>query len=641
MRYLLIMSVVLHRFYCFLDIISDSAQGNRSDIWGEYVEQLKSSLEKRIQDSVRDDKTIYSGMTLESIFTPLTLELEQKLDDHEHWLDFEGAEAIDKPEVDPVDMFENISEGHNREISLRNDQPHCVLVKGPAGIGKTTLLLNLILKWKKGEMWNEKFDAVYLFQFRKLNQMLEKEVDVIDLLTGYHPPNVNPDAITENLLYSKKKILLCFDGLDEFRGFDGVQPRDYPDISGKTPAQLPCLLYNLWRGSILKNAHFVITSRPTAATHLSIFERVLEIQGFSPTQRFDYIHNVCKMKCDKSTSFEQKIINHQRLHPETNRFSPLQFLSNSIRKYLTNQPNVFSLMYLPLLSSFICELLPRIILGDGKLRMPVETTTQVFVQLVLIFVRSRHKTPAVDNQEIHNPFEVLTSDHSQLQIRKLCKLAMCGIVSKDEPAKYVFYESQLKEQKFDLTEGDIKLGFLKQGISQTDDLFDTEDRALEFLHLTIQEFFTAVELIVTWSKNKEQIKMMINDPMAGKYEMVLFFMAGLLGDRKCFKFIERIQSDDESANLICDREERLTWLFKEMNDSFLGGKFSNKEEKMMRKRILLMTYESQLSSLIDKPLTIIVGKGTLVLDSFRLFPSDMQAISHFLNLQHKRPAAIG
>ena len=60
------------------------------------------------------------------------------------------------------------------------DSPKRVLVKGRAGMGKTTLVKKILIDWSDNNLWKEEFEYIHWFEFRNLNET--KEISYCDLL---------------------------------------------------------------------------------------------------------------------------------------------------------------------------------------------------------------------------------------------------------------------------------------------------------------------------------------------------------------------------------------------------------------------------------------------------------------------------
>ena len=97
-----------------------------------------------------------------------------------------------------------------------NKEADTVLVVGEAGSGKSTLLQQLHLLWALGQAFQE-FLFVFPFSCRQL-QCLAKPLCMRTLLFEHCCwPDLGPQDVFQVLLDHPERILLTFDGFDEFR----------------------------------------------------------------------------------------------------------------------------------------------------------------------------------------------------------------------------------------------------------------------------------------------------------------------------------------------------------------------------------------------------------------------------------------
>uniref|UniRef100_A0A3Q2X2U6 NACHT domain-containing protein n=1 Tax=Haplochromis burtoni TaxID=8153 RepID=A0A3Q2X2U6_HAPBU len=92
-------------------------------------------------------------------------------------------------------------------------KPHrTVVTKGVAGIGKSLAVQKFILDWAE-EKQNQDLDFVFSLAFRELN-LISGEKSLHELLTLFHP---TLSELKDSVDYTKTKIVLILDGLDESR----------------------------------------------------------------------------------------------------------------------------------------------------------------------------------------------------------------------------------------------------------------------------------------------------------------------------------------------------------------------------------------------------------------------------------------
>ena len=81
----------------------------------------------------------------------------------------------------------------DEDLIKSQDFQKYVLVRGRAGIGKTTLVQRLLWRWANGE-WATKFEALFLLNLRYL-MTIDRQMDLSRLLSLYAVYNTSADGI--------------------------------------------------------------------------------------------------------------------------------------------------------------------------------------------------------------------------------------------------------------------------------------------------------------------------------------------------------------------------------------------------------------------------------------------------------------
>ena len=138
-----------------------------------------------------------------------------------------------------------------------------VLVVGRPGIGKTSLSTKMLRLWASGEAFNRDalvFNVVFLVKFRRFND--NPELSLRDLLTRAETVECLDDSVWELVQNEPTKVLLIFDGLDEFsKKEDILAQKDYKNnVREKMPVSV--LYKKLATGQLLRGASILTTTRP-------------------------------------------------------------------------------------------------------------------------------------------------------------------------------------------------------------------------------------------------------------------------------------------------------------------------------------------------------------------------------------------
>ena len=180
------------------------------------------------------------------------------------------------------------------ELLTSNDQ--FFLLRGIAGIGKTSLLDCLMLKWASGELWHGKsnqphFDFVFRFNCRELNLYKDNDLCVEDLFKC-HNPNFFDHICFKDLRKNAERMLIILDGLDEFRDIDRLLVKQR--ILGSMKAPTAIVIQTLLDGCF-PNCKRIVAGRPESVNTLysrwgrNIDIKRADIVGFSDNMIHKYI----------------------------------------------------------------------------------------------------------------------------------------------------------------------------------------------------------------------------------------------------------------------------------------------------------------------------------------------------------------
>ncbi|KAI4558930.1 hypothetical protein MJT46_013572 [Ovis ammon polii x Ovis aries] len=330
-----------------------------------------------------------------------------------------------------------------------NKEADTVLVVGEAGSGKSTLLQQLHLLWASGRAFQE-FLFVFPFSCRQL-QCLVKPLSVQMLLFEHCCwPDLGPQDIFQVLLDHPERILLTFDGFDEFRfRFTDGERHCCPTA----PTSVQSLLFNLLQGNLLKNACKVLTSRPGAVS-ASLRKHVrteLSLKGFSEEGIELYL---------------------RKRHREPG-------VADRLLCLLRATSALHGLCHLPVFSWMVSKCHEELLLqGRGT----PKTTTDMYLLILRHFLLHASPPPLAT----HGPGPSLIQGRLPTLLH-LGHLALWGLGT----CCYVFSAKQLQAAHVDSE--DLSLGFLVHAKR----VVPGSTAPLEFLHITFQCFFAAFYLALS------------------------------------------------------------------------------------------------------------------------------------------------
>ncbi|KAI8522224.1 DNA-directed RNA polymerase III subunit RPC4 [Branchiostoma belcheri] len=109
-----------------------------------------------------------------------------------------------------------------QEEWLFDDGPSCVLVEGPAGIGKTMLCHKIAYDWAQGTVHSlKKFKLVFLVEMNKISFPSMKDV-IVKIIAADEAVDDEVEAIWDFVSSNPEQILVIMDGLDESHSTPGV-----------------------------------------------------------------------------------------------------------------------------------------------------------------------------------------------------------------------------------------------------------------------------------------------------------------------------------------------------------------------------------------------------------------------------------
>lgn len=378
---------------------------------------------------------------------------------------------------------ENIIDGQHKNI----------LVVGCPGNGKTILSTKLLRVAAFDAIKNGNFDVAFLIKFKRFNAV--KCLNLRELLTCSETVRNLSDDVWDYIITNPSKVLLIFDGVDEFSAKKDISQDDsgYRDIEEET-MPLECLYYKIASRKLLFGATVITTSRPTAVSCVRQvnFDRTVEILGFTSKEVEVYV--------EKFTEGEQD--------PNA---------KETIWQHLSSNVNLLTFCYLPIHCFIVCSCLSR--LHSDRDNLPTTLTTIYSLALKIFF--SRHNDEYRQSKDSNDQF-IFTRycelpPKVQKVFSKLGKIALLG----------------LKEGRMTFTAKEVE-GVEDCGmLHRLPDLnsptpLDVGEAQFCFMHLTVQEFLAAKHVVDTMKKTEELRKFVSDKIKQSAWQVMLQFVAGLL-----------------------------------------------------------------------------------------------------------------
>ncbi|KAL6231121.1 hypothetical protein BDW75DRAFT_233868 [Aspergillus navahoensis] len=346
-------------------------------------------------------------------------------------------------------------------------RPSRILIRGRAGVGKTTLCKKLIHDFTYGEMWQGLFDRVLWVPLRNLKRRRSSEYNLRSLFHdeyfSQHRKGKNlAEALWCTLEDSKsERTLFILDGLDE--------------VSQDLYGDMLCFFKEL-----LDQPNIIITSRPHAIlpTGTKDVDLQLETIGFYPDQLKAYVEKAFTDSVTGKTDSEKVA---------------------KIESYLQQHQIVQGLVRIPVLLDALCFTWESF--SDQGIPQTMTAAYQAIEHS--LWKKDAVKLGKFTEAQIQDalPREITSSIANQRQFLEF--LAFTGIyndVIEFEPkhCDAILDRVRLTDTTLLLNERLGRLSFLRT----SDPSLKRRDQSYHFLHLTFQEYFAARYFVRQWIAKK-------------------------------------------------------------------------------------------------------------------------------------------
>ncbi|XP_057309570.1 NACHT, LRR and PYD domains-containing protein 13-like [Hydractinia symbiolongicarpus] len=325
----------------------------------------------------------------------------------------------------------------------------CVLIRGIAGIGKTSLIDQLVFQWADGKMLND-FDFVFKFTCRQINTITN--TSTWEELVKRFFPNVYQDFFNE-LLENSRRVLIIVDGIDEFRYLDDIK-----EIAAGNPMhELGSIMHDiiLESSSLLPNSKVLVCGRPQACDIIkNLFltsqqPKLIEVSGFDENSIGIYVKKFFENNTEKIKS--------------------LQVSLNEIS-------NLKAMAHIPVYLHTICN-----VYASEKKLEDLNTTTKLNIAACLVFLRDHMREFKGKNYALAK----LSQDQNiQQMVRKASQFAYKSLQEK----RIFFTQDEFEDDCSDCLTAIEQSGIIEKVEGNDDGDF------FQFKHLILQEFLSSVHI---------------------------------------------------------------------------------------------------------------------------------------------------
>ena len=322
--------------------------------------------------------------------------------------------------------------------------------------------------------------------------MLSLEQFIFD----HHGPQVTSAEERSKIMWAlnSPETEIIIDGLDELDDLEEMFLTGHKITDIQKETTIPNLFFNLKNGHLLPRARFLFSTRPNSKINLRDFDRVVLGLGFTN----ESIVKCIEILCQKDLSKTAKILAHlEKTNLKVHCFVPLT-----------------------------CVLITMVMLNDiennslDKDGASLNRFTHLYIRVIKQLL---WKAQGADRMTEYNP----KPEHLK-GLKRLAALAADGLLA--EHRRLIFDKEDFKSHQ--ITNSDISIGLLEVTSEQETILNQGHGPRIvsSFLHLSLQEFMTAVYVVRKW--NPKNLKFIQKNLKSSRFEMILLFTAGLLGDQE-------------------------------------------------------------------------------------------------------------
>ncbi|OTB03368.1 hypothetical protein M426DRAFT_321936 [Hypoxylon sp. CI-4A] len=426
-------------------------------------------------------------------------------------------EPDESSRVSLSNLFQPISDSNSFNSSSRVDQCKRVLIRGQAGVGKSTLCKKIVYECIHHNMWDDTIDRVIWLPLRQLKGQDKRNYNIAQLLheryfKGEQDGDLLFDALDKTFAKEGDRTLFILDGLDEVE----------QDVEHSNLLRL-----------LLHESRVIMTTRPYAANLPQIrnIDREFETVGFYPEQVERYIEAVAPGN------------------------------AVSIKHFLRSHPAIEGLARIPVQLDAFCYSFEG---GDIYDSHVPQTMTELYASIeqamwkkdvVHLEKRRRGRSEVISRSDAwrSNSYDVQALVQGEVNV--LQALAFDGFSQNREEfdsqylsdfwAAQQILTSHLPSPEFPAWSGDL----YKLSLFRTSDGRATSNSSYHFIHLTFQEYFAAQYFVQHWpSKQLPRLGMNAEqffreNKYNERFDIVWRFVAGLFHAEQKVEFFKTIVSN--------------------------------------------------------------------------------------------------
>jgi HEAT repeat protein len=415
--------------------------------------------------------------------------------------------------------------------------PRRILIRGRAGIGKTTLCKKIIHDFTQHGMWSQWFDRILWIPLRNLKleerrlagysfrQLFEHE---------YFYDDIDKCLLADELyteIKSGDKTLFLLDGLDEIHQHLNGDMRRFSE-------------------ELLSQPNVIVTSRPHAPIPAQHHDLVLETIGFYPEQVDEYLEGVFSRETGKA---------------------------KQIQLFLQDRPLVRDLVRIPIQLDALCYTFDK---DEADNQKPTTMTSLYRATEMGLWKKDAVRLETLEDR----PRNLVTAEgirsyrRRQLEnrlrneIHFLEHLAFAGLHNNKvefdaqyrEAIPYDFQQHHTVHLSID--EMLARLSFLRTSGFQR----DPAKRSYHFLHLTFQEYFAARYFVRHWNSDEDLAYLQITtDGKPGRQGKVhpSTYLGKYKYDRRYdifWRFVTGLLQDEHDESVLNDFFQKIEGLPRDM-----------------------------------------------------------------------------